>query len=94
MTAQQYYDEFLRMKQLANYPAKEATTHTYKSGINKGKTKIINARPASHGLIGVSDKTIWAWVKCGQFPAPLKLSEGITVWRRSDVQVWMLSRGY
>lgn len=93
MTSKQYYEEFLRMKQLATYPAKEATTHTYKSGINKGKTKTINARPASKGLIGVSDKTIWQWVRSGQFPAPIKLSESITVWRLSDVQDWMRSRG-
>lgn len=93
MTAQQFYDEFLRMKQLASYSAKEATTHTYKSGINKGKTKKIRARPASKGLIGVSDKTIWQWVKHGEFPAPIKLSESVTVWRLSDVQAWMKSKG-
>ena len=54
-----YQEQFLRIKDLANYSEKQATTHTYKSGINKGKTKNINARPASKGLIGVSDKTIW-----------------------------------
>ena len=32
-------EQFLRIKDLANYPAKEATTHIYKSGINKGKEK-------------------------------------------------------
>jgi len=88
----QYPEQFLRIKDLANYPAKGATTHTYKSGINKGKTKNINARPASHGLIGVSDKTIWQWVKRGQFPAPIKLSDSVTVWRLSDVQAWMQSK--
>ncbi|KAB1858221.1 AlpA family phage regulatory protein [Acinetobacter tandoii] len=93
MSSQQFYEEFLRMKQLASYPAKEATTHTYKSGINKGKTKNINARPASKGLIGVSDKTIWQWVKRGEFPAPIKLSDNVTVWRLSDVQAWMQSKG-
>lgn len=86
-------EQFLRIKDLANYPAKRATTHTYKSGINKGKTKNINARPASKGLIGVSDKTIWQWVKRGQFPAPIKLSNSVTVWRLSDVQTWMQSQG-
>lgn len=86
-------EQFLRIKDLANYPAKEATTHTYKSGINKGKTKNINARPASKGLIGVSDKTIWQWVKHGQFPSPIKLSDSVTVWRLSEVQAWMQSKG-
>lgn len=86
-------DQFLRMKDLANFPAKQATTHIYKSGINKGKTKNINARPASKGMISVSDKTIWQWVKNGDFPAPIKLSGSVTVWRLSDVQIWMQSQG-
>lgn len=86
-------EQFLRIKDLANYPAKPAGTHTYKSGINRGKTKNINARPASKGLIGVSDKTIWQWVKRGEFPAPIKLSDNVTVWRLSDVQAWMQSKG-
>jgi predicted DNA-binding transcriptional regulator AlpA len=86
-------DQFLRIKDLANYPEKQATTHTYKSGINKGKTKNINARSASKGLIGVSDKTIWKWVKCGEFPSPVKLSNSVTVWRLSDVKAWMQSKG-
>lgn len=86
-------EQFLRIRDLANYPAKKATVHTYKSGINKGKTKNLNARPASKGLIGVSDKTIWQWVKRGAFPAPIKLSDSVTVWRLSDIQTWMQSKG-
>lgn len=82
-------DQYLRIKELANFPAKNASTHTYKSGINKGKTKNIKARPASLGLIGVSDKTIWQWVKNGTFPPPIKLSSNITVWRLSEVKAWM-----
>lgn len=93
MTTRLYHDEFIRMKQLASYPAKEATIHIYKSGANKGKAKHINARPATRGLIGVSDKTIWQWVKRGQFPAPIKLTESITVWRLSEVKAWMSSKG-
>ena len=89
----QTQEQFLRIKDLASYSQKQATTHTYKSGINKGKTKNINARPASKGLIGVSDKTIWQWVKRGEFPAPIKLTDSVTVWRLSEVQTWMQSKG-
>ncbi len=85
-------EQLLRIKDLANYPEKQATIHTYKSGMNKGKTKNINARPASKGLIGVSDKTIWQWVKKDQFPAPIKLSDGVTVWRMSEVLKWINSQ--
>lgn len=86
-------ERFLRIKDLANIPAKKASTHVYKSGISKGKAKVINARPASKGLIGVSDKTIWTWVKRGEFPAPVKLSPTVTVWRLSDIQAWMQEKG-
>ena len=79
------HEEFFRIKDLATYPAKAATTHIYKSGINKGKEKKINARPASKG-------TIWQWVNRGEFPAPIKLSDGITVWRSSEVHTWMQSK--
>ena len=86
-------ERFLRIKDLANYPEKQATQHIYKSGINKGKAKVVNARPASAGLLGVSDKTIWNWVKRGKFPAPIKLSPTVTVWRLSEVQAWMEKKG-
>ncbi|MBP2544344.1 helix-turn-helix transcriptional regulator [Acinetobacter guillouiae] len=85
-------ESLVRIKVLATYPAKEATTHTYKSGINKGKVKNINARPASIGLIGVSEKTIWQWVREGKFPTPIKLG-GVTVWRSSDIKAWMHNKG-
>lgn len=86
-------ERFLRIKDLANFPEKKASTHVYKSGINKGKSKLVNARPASKGLLGVSDKTIWTWVKRGEFPAPVKLSPSVTVWRLSEVQAWMDEKG-
>ena len=86
-------EQFLRIKDLANFPAKQASIYTYKSGASKGKTKNVSARPASKGMVGVSDKTIWQWIKNGEFPAPIKLSDSVTVWRLSDVQTWMKSKG-
>lgn len=86
-------EQFLRIKDLANFPERPAKKHTYKSGSLKGQTKNIHARPASQGLINVSDKTIWNWVKQGLFPAPFKLSDNVTVWRASDISEWMQSKG-
>lgn len=37
-------------------------------------------------LVPVAHSTLWAWVREGKFPAPLKLSERVTVWRSSEVQ--------
>lgn len=83
---------YYRMKDLANIPERPARIHQYKSGINKGKTRVIGERRASKGLIGVSEKTLWEWVRKGDFPQPIKLSPTITVWRATDIAEWMRSK--
>ncbi len=35
--------------------------------------------------IPVSKSTWWAGVASGRFPAPFKLSPGVTAWRKSDI---------
>jgi hypothetical protein len=41
--------------------------------------------PPIQPIIPVSRSTWWLGVKSGQFPAPIKLSERVTVWRGSDL---------
>ena len=36
-----------------------------------------------------SRSTLWRQVKAGKFPAPVKLSGGITAWRKSDLDNWV-----
>jgi prophage regulatory protein len=36
-------------------------------------------------LIPVSRSTWWAGVASGRYPKPIKLSEGVTVWRVADI---------
>jgi prophage regulatory protein len=36
-------------------------------------------------ITGLSNSTIWLWVKQGRFPKPFKLSSRVTVWRESDI---------
>ena len=36
-------------------------------------------------IVPVSQSTWWLGVKSGKFPKPLKLSEGVTVWRGGDL---------
>ncbi len=40
-------------------------------------------------LVPVSHATIWDWVQDNKFPAPIKLSEKVTVWRRDEVIAWI-----
>lgn len=42
--------------------------------------------------LGVSGSSIWAWVKKGTFPKPIKLSQNTTAWRAADVEAWAADR--
>lgn len=37
-------------------------------------------------IFSVSKVTVWRWAKDGTIPAPIKLSPGVTRWRRSDIR--------
>lgn len=38
---------------------------------------------------GLAKSTIWAWVKQGKLPKPLKLAANISVWKQSDLNKWI-----
>ena len=40
-------------------------------------------------FIPISRSTLWRRVTTGTFPAPLKLSPRVTVWRVEDVRRWI-----
>lgn len=40
-------------------------------------------------FIPFSKSTLWRKVKARMFPAPVKLSAGITAWRAEDVRRWI-----
>lgn len=40
-----------------------------------------------------SAATLWRRVKAGTFPAPLKISRGVTAWRREDIDAWHAAQG-
>lgn len=44
-------------------------------------------------FLPIGKSTVWAWVKAGKFPAPIKLSPTVTVWRNSDVHHWLNTQG-
>ncbi len=41
---------------------------------------------------GVAPSTIWAWVRRGKFPKPIKLGANTTVWNATDIEAWVQSR--
>ena len=38
---------------------------------------------------GLARSTVLLWVKQKKFPQPIKLSPRVTVWKQSDIQVWI-----
>jgi hypothetical protein len=51
-----------------------------------------NCKQAIRGVIPFSSTTLWRKVADGSFPAPVKLSGGVTAWRVEDVHAWMAER--
>jgi len=41
---------------------------------------------------GIAPSTVWAWVKAGTFPKPIKLSANTTAWNAADVDAWAQAR--
>ena len=42
--------------------------------------------------LSVSRSSIWAWVKQGTFPKPIKLGKNCTAWNAEEVNTWVQSR--
>ena len=43
-------------------------------------------------LIGISNATLWRWIKSGRFPAPLKIGKKKVAWRSSVLATWIAQR--
>jgi predicted DNA-binding transcriptional regulator AlpA len=40
-------------------------------------------------LVPFSSSTVWRKVRKGDFPAPIKISAGVTAWRVGDIREWL-----
>lgn len=83
------HEKYVRIKRLASAPPTPEKIYTVKTGVNAGTKRKVNAKPERIGLLPVSEKTIWTWVKQGKFPQPIKMSGNVTVWCMSEVQAWI-----
>ena len=82
---------FIRAKTIASAPATPEKIHTYKTGKMKGQTRRLKEKPARNGLLPITEKTLWTWVKSGKFPQLRRLN-GATVWKTDEVFAWLESR--
>ena len=80
-------DQYLRMADLANQPARAAKIYITKSGQKRN----VIAKPATRGITGFSIKHIYCLIKNDQFPAPIKIGRA-SVWRVSAINEWLDSQ--
>lgn len=49
--------------------------------------------PSVAAILSVSRSTVWRWSKFKpEFPRPIKISTGVTVWKLSEIQEWLEGR--
>ena len=49
--------------------------------------------PVVAAMLSVSRSTVWRWSKFKpEFPRPIKISTGVTVWRLNEIQKWLESQ--
>ena len=53
--------------------------------------KILRIREVME-LLGIKRTTIYAMIKRGEFPEPIRLSPGAVGWRVDEITAWMESR--
>lgn len=81
--------QLLSVNVLTSSAALPKRTYTTKTGVNAGKVIIKKAQPARNGLLPITSKTLWIWVRGGKFPKPIKLGVRRAVWLASDVEKWL-----
>jgi len=79
-------DQYLRMADLANQPARTAKTYITKSG----QQRIVTVKPATRGITGFSAKHIYHLINEGKFPRPIKIGRA-SLWRLSEINSWVES---
>lgn len=77
-------DQYLRMADLANQPARTAKTYIAKSG----QQRTVTAKAATRGITGFSAKHIYHLINEGKFPKPLKIGRA-SLWRLSEINGWL-----
>lgn len=50
-------------------------------------------QPKVLALVPFSKSTLWRRVQARTFPAPVKLSDRVTVWRVEDIRRWIYEQG-
>ena len=73
---------------LTSAPATPEKIHICKTGKSAGQIRKFKAKPERRGLLPITSKTLWLWVKQNKFPQPFSIN-GLTVWESQTVLDWI-----
>ena len=74
------------MQATATVPKRPKATPPYDSAAD-----VVRPYHIRHAT-GISATTAWRYRQKGQFPEPLRLTDGTVGWRRADLNAWLDSR--
>ena len=77
---------FVRLLQIVGQPP---VTEEQAARNRKAGKRPVQPRPGITPIVPVSRTTWWRGVKEGRFPAGVKLSGGITVWKVEDIREYL-----
>ena len=80
--------KYVQEKVITSAPATQEKLHICKTGKSAGQIRKFKAKPARSGLLPITSKTLWLWVKQNKFPQPFSLN-GLTVWESQTVLDWI-----
>ena len=58
--------------------------------MNENQERLLQVRAVAL-LVGMGKSTIWRKAKSGDFPKPVQVSAGITRWKLSEVNEWLVN---
>lgn len=80
--------KYVQEKVITTAPATPEKIHICKTGKSAGQIRKFKAKPARNGLLPITSKTLWLWVKKNKFPQPFSLN-GLIVWESQTVLDWI-----
>jgi predicted DNA-binding transcriptional regulator AlpA len=80
---------FIRIRDLCSSKGRTGQTRAYTTKDGQTRTYRTGQQEPRQGLLGVGESTLRDWIKQGRFPAPIKLSPTVSVWRVEEVRAWM-----
>ncbi len=84
---------FVRIRDLCSTKGRAPQRREYTDKQGNTSIHLTGQQAPRQGLLGIGETTLREWVKQGRFPAPLKLSPCVTVWRAEHVREWLEQQG-